>query len=141
VTGETGPPGNPDHVCGAHQAAVLGVAAGATFGLTAALMKGMTSTFSYGLGALLVGWQLYGMIESGVLGMFLLQSAMNAGRLIAAQPALTLTDPIVSILWGTLVFHEAVRGGWFILPTVVSGLVVAAAVIALARSPLLARES
>jgi hypothetical protein len=120
---------------------VLGVAAGATFGLTAALMKGMTSTFSYGLGALLVGWQLYGMIESGVLGMFLLQSAMNAGRLIAAQPALTLTDPIVSILWGTLVFHEAVRGGWFILPTVVSGLVVAAAVIALARSPLLARES
>ena len=104
-------------------------------------MKGMTSTFSRGLGALLVGWQLYGMIASGVLGMFLLQSAMNAGRLIAAQPALTLTDPIVSILWGILVFREAVRGGWFILPTVVSGLVVTAAVIALARSPLLARGS
>jgi hypothetical protein len=73
--------------------------------------------------------------------MFLLQSAMNAGRLIAAQPGLTLTDPVVSILWGTLVFHEAVRAGWFILPTVVSGLVVAAAVIALAHSPLLARGS
>jgi hypothetical protein len=134
-------PGRADGHSGAHQAAVFGVAAGATFGLTAALMKGMTGAFSHGIGALLVSWQLYGMIATGVLGMFLLQSAMNAGRLIAAQPGLTLTDPVVSILWGTLVFHEAVRGGWFILPTVVSGLVVAAAMIALARSPLLARGS
>src|SRR5689334_6017751 len=36
----------------ARQAAVLAVAAGATFGLTAALMKGMTMTFSQGITAL-----------------------------------------------------------------------------------------
>ncbi len=123
------------------QAAVLAVAAGATFGLTAALMKGMTRTFSQGITALFTNWPLYAMIVTGVLGMFLLQSAMNAGPLIAAQPGLTLTDPIVSILWGVLVFGERVRGGWFIALAVISGLVMAAAVVMLARSPLLADAS
>jgi drug/metabolite transporter (DMT)-like permease len=133
--------GGTDTVGGTRRAAVLGVAAGMVFGLTAALMKGMTSTFSGGFGALLTHWQLYGMITTGVLGMFLLQSALNAGRLIAAQPGLTLSDPIVSILWGVLVFGERVRGGWFILLAAVSALGLAAAVVALARSPLLSRES
>jgi drug/metabolite transporter (DMT)-like permease len=123
------------------QAAVLGVAAGATFGLTAALMKGMTNTFSHGIITLLTSWQLYGMIAAGVLGMFLLQSAMNAGRLIAAQPGLTLTDPIVSILWGVVVFHEQVRSGWHIALAVLSGLIMASAVVVLARSPLLSGQS
>jgi hypothetical protein len=125
----------------ARQAAVLAVAAGATFGLTAALIKGMTETFSKGLTVLLTSWELYGMIAAGALGMFLVQSAMNAGRLIAAQPGLTLSDPIVSILWGVLVFGERVRGGWYIALAVVSGLVMAAAVVTLARSPLLSGES
>ena len=98
---------------GAHLAAALGVAAGSVFGLTAALMKGMTGTFSSGIGVLLTSWQLYAMIAAGVLGMFLLQSAMNAGRLIAAQPGLTLSDPIVSIAWGVLVFRRA-NPGWLV---------------------------
>jgi drug/metabolite transporter (DMT)-like permease len=123
------------------QAAVLGVAAGSMFGLTAALMKAMTGTFAGGFGALLTHWQLYGMIATGVLGMFLLQSAMNAGRLIAAQPGLTLSDPIVSILWGVLVFGERVRTGWFAGLAAASGLVLAAALVVLIRSPLLSGEA
>ena len=118
---------------GAYRAALLGIAAGSAFGLTAALMKGMTGTFAGGIGAVVTHWQLYGMIATGVLGMFLLQSALNAGQLIAAQPGLTLSDPIVSILWGVLVFGERVRTGWFV--------VLAAAVIVLGRSPLLSDES
>lgn len=124
----------------ARRAAVLGVAAGASFGLTAALMKGMTSTYARGFAALFTGWQLYAMIATGILGMFLLQSAMNAGRLLAAQPGVTLSDPIVSVLWGVVVFGENVRGGWYIAMAVVSGLVMAAAVLVLARSPLLDDE-
>jgi drug/metabolite transporter (DMT)-like permease len=141
--GRRGPAGRgrPSGQGSALQATVLAVAAGATFGLTAALIKGMTQTFSAGFTVLLTSWELYGMIAAGVLGMFLLQSAMNAGRLIAAQPGLTLSDPIVSILWGVLVFGERVRGGWYIALAVVSGLVMAAAVVTLARSPLLSGES
>ena len=47
--------------------------------------------------------------------MFLTQAALNAGPLIAAQPGLTLSDPLISVLWGVLAFHEQVRQGWFIL--------------------------
>jgi drug/metabolite transporter (DMT)-like permease len=121
----------------ARRAALLGVAAGAAFGLTAALMKGMTGTFAGGFGKLFTSWQLYAMIAAGVGGMFLVQSAMNAGRLLAAQPGLTLSDPVVSILWGVLVFREQVRGGFYMAAAALSGLVMAAAVVYLARSPLL----
>jgi hypothetical protein len=120
---------------------LLGVAAGATFGLTAALMKGMTGTFSGGLGELLTSWELYAMVAAGILGLFLVQSALNAGPLIAAQPGLTLSDPIVSILWGVLAFDEKVRGGMNILFATFSGLLMAGAAVALARSPLLSDES
>lgn len=123
------------------QAAVLAVAAGATFGLTAALIKGMTANLSRGISALFTSWQLYAMIAAGVLAMFLVQSAMNAGRLVAAQPGLTLSDPIVSILWGVFVFHEQVRTGWFLVLAAASGLVMAAAVVVLAHSPLLSDQS
>ncbi|MGH3207442.1 MAG: DMT family transporter [Trebonia sp.] len=126
---------------GALQAAVLAVGAGAAFGLTAALIKSVTSTFSQGMGALMTSWQLYGMIGVGAGAMFLVQSAMNAGRLVAAQPGLTLTDPIVSILWGVFAFHEKVRTGWFLALTVAGGLVMAGAVLVLARSSLLSSES
>lgn len=125
----------------ARRAALLGVAAGAGFGLTAALMKGMTETFAGGFGKLFTSWQLYAMIAAGVGGIFLVQSAMNAGRLLAAQPGLTLSDPVVSILWGVLVFDEQVRGGLYIVLGSASGLVMAAAVVFLARSPLLAGQA
>ena len=126
---------------GAHRAAVLGVATGTGFGLTAALMKGMTTAYAGGFGGVFTSWQLYAMIVSGVLSMFLLQSAVNAGRLIAAQPGITLSDPIVSILWGVLVFGERLRGGWLILPAVACGLGLVAAVVVLARSPLLSHDT
>jgi drug/metabolite transporter (DMT)-like permease len=141
--GRRGPAGRggTDRGSSARQAAVLGVAAGAAFGLTAALIKGMTTAFSGGFGALFTSWQLYGMVAAGALGLFLVQSAMNAGRLLAAQPGLTLSDPVVSILWGVLAFHEKVSGGIHIVLAAISGLIVAGAVIALARSPLLASEA
>jgi drug/metabolite transporter (DMT)-like permease len=145
--GRRGPAGSGPHN-GSHsghssalQAAVLAVGAGATFGMTAALMKGMTREYSRGITALFTSWQLYAMIAAGVGAMFLVQSAMNAGRLVAAQPGLTLTDPIVSVLWGVLVFHEKVRTGWYLAPAVLGGLVIAGAVLLLAGSPLLAGES
>jgi len=121
----------------ARRPALLGVTAGAGFGLTAALMKGMTETFAGDFGKLFTSWQLYATIAAGVGGMFLVQWAMNAGRLLAAQPGLTLSDPVVSILWGVLVFQEQVRGGVYLALAALSGLVMAVAVVYLARFPLL----
>jgi hypothetical protein len=124
------------------QAAVYGVAGGSAFGLTAALIKGMTSHFAQGFGTIFTSWQLYALVATGGLGMFLVQSALNAGRLIAAQPGLTLSDPIISILWGVLAFHEKVRTGLLpLLFAALSTVLMAGAVLALSRSPLLSKDS
>lgn len=124
-------------VSGTRRAAVLGVATGCAFGLTAALIKGVTTLYSGGLSAVFTGWQLWAMIAVGACAMFLLQSAMNAGGLLATQPGLTMTDPVIGILWGVLVFHEQVRGGPFLAVAVLCAAAAAAAVMVLSRSPLL----
>jgi drug/metabolite transporter (DMT)-like permease len=103
-------------------------------------MKAMTRTLSHGLTGLLTDWPVYAMVAAGVLGMFLTQSALNAGRVIAAQPGLTLSDPLISVLWGVIVFHEQVREGWYILAAAGSAAVIVAGVVMLARSPLLSDE-
>jgi hypothetical protein len=56
-------------------------------------MKGMTGTFSAGIVTLFTSWEIYAMVAAGLLGMFLVQLALNAAGLIAAQPGLTLADP------------------------------------------------
>ncbi len=143
VWGRNGPAGRGGGHDGSssHQAAVFGVAGGAAFGLTAALIKGMTSHFAQGWGAIFASWQLYALVATGGLGMFLVQSALNAGRLIAAQPGLTLSDPIISILWGVLAFHERVRSGMIpLLLAALSTALMAGAVFALSRSPLLSED-
>ena len=132
-------PGQPGG--GPFRAALLAVAAGSTFGLTAALMKEVTRTFERGLGELFTDWPIYAMVAAGVLGMFLTQSALNAGQLIAAQPGLSLSDPLISVLWGVLAFHEQIRQGWYIPGEVACAGVIVAGVVTLARSPLLSEDS
>ncbi|PAK26256.1 hypothetical protein CJD44_11285 [Streptomyces sp. alain-838] len=73
--------------------------------------------------------------------MFLLQSAVHAGPLLAAQPGLSLGDPVLSILWGTLVFGEEVQGGLFIAVAALAAAAVGTSVLVLARSPLLADDT
>lgn len=125
----------------AAKAAIFGVATGLSFGITAVLMKAMTAQFSHGIIGILTAWQTYSMIGSGIIGMFLMQNALQAGRLIAAQPGITLLDPLVAILWGTLVFGERTRGGIFLLLAAFSGVLVAAGAVVLAGSPLLEGEA
>lgn len=116
------------------RAALYGAATGVGFGMTAALMKGMTNSLDHGFVAIFFAWQTYLMIASGVVSMYLLQNAVSAGQLVAAQPGFTLVDPVVAILWGTLVYGEQVRHGLFILLAVVSFALVVVSVVALSRT-------
>ncbi|WP_146608295.1 DMT family transporter [Streptomyces sp. NTH33] len=126
---------------GARRTALLGVATGCTFGFTAALIKGVTEAYAHGFATLFTSWQLYAMIVAGAGAMVLLQAALQAGRLLVSQPGMTMSDPVVAIMWGIFVFGEVVRGGFYILMSVVAAAVVATGVILLARSPLLAGTS
>jgi hypothetical protein len=118
------------------RAGVLGTGAGISFGLAAALTKGMTQQYaSGGLAGVLTAWQLYAAAVAGLLAFWMDQNAVNAGRLAAAQPGITLGDPAVSIAWGVTVFHETTRGGGWLAAAVACGAAMGVAAVVLARSP------
>lgn len=119
-----------------HAAGLLGVATGAGFGLTAALIKAMTDVLGkHGFVAIFSTWQTYAMVAIGALSMFLLQSALNQGPLVAAQPGFTIADPIVSILWGVAAFGEGVRGGLYLALAALCAIVCGWGILRLCRSP------
>jgi len=119
----------------AARAALLGVAGGFGYGLTAALTKGMASQFAAGgVTGVLSSWQLYACGAAGLTSTWLLQNAYHAGTLAAAQPGITLADPIVATLWGAAAFGEHVRQGWILLLAVIPLAAMTAGVLALSRS-------
>ena len=118
--------------------AMLGLASGTSFGLTATMIKETVDRLGHdGVVAVLVTWQTYTAVGFGILGVVTVQSALHIGPLIAAQPGFTLMDPLVAVLWGILVFDEAVRGGWFAVAAGLGFAGIVVAVIQLSRSPLL----
>jgi drug/metabolite transporter (DMT)-like permease len=118
------------------RAGLLGLATGMGFGLAAALIKGMTEQYSSGgITGVLTAWQLYGAAVAGILAFWLGQNAVNAGRLAAAQPGMTLGDPCVSIVWGALVFSETMRGGPWLVGAIICAAAMTVGAIVLARSP------
>jgi drug/metabolite transporter (DMT)-like permease len=120
----------------ARRAAVLGTGAGLAFGLAASFIKGMTGQFaSGGIAGAITAWQLYAAGAAGIMAFWMNQNAINAGRLAVAQPGITLADPFVSIVWGALVFQEAMRGGYWLIAVLASVAAMTAGSIVLARSP------
>jgi drug/metabolite transporter (DMT)-like permease len=122
--------------------AALGAAAGTCFGLTATLVKeSVNQLTTRGIVGLVTTWQTYVAICFGVFGVLVMQWALHSGPLLAAQPGFTLLDPLVSILWGVLVYEESTRtGAWLVLATA-GGIAVGVGVALLARSPLFDPEA
>ncbi|MFH0519997.1 DMT family transporter [Streptomyces sp. M41] len=122
---------------GRARAALLGAATAISYALTAALMKAATHILEeQGLGAFLTAWQTYAFAATGVCALFLLENALQAGPLVASQPALTLGDALVSLALGITLYEEEIRSGWWLLPQLLGVALIAAGVLALARIPL-----
>ena len=116
------------------------LAAGIGFGVTAALMKAMDHALSDGIVSALATWQTWAMVLFGAFSMFLVQNAFQAGRLVAAQPALTLSDPLVAMIWGAALYHEHIRTGFWLGPEVAGALAIGWGAIRLAGSPAASRR-
>jgi len=125
---------------GNQRAALWATAAGAGFGLAAALMKASTALLNHGVVAALTSWKPYAMVAAGVAGLYLFQNAVQAGRLIFAQPAISLTDPVVSVVIGLVLFGEQLRTGIFIPLELLGVAMIAGGTIALAHSPLISSD-
>lgn len=122
---------------GGPRASLFGAAAGLGFGFTAALMKGSLERIDEeGVDRVFTHWQLYGMLTMGVLSFFMIQNALQAGSLVAAQPPISVCDPLASIAYGVLLFDENLRGGVWLAPALVGALLIALGTVALSRSPL-----
>jgi drug/metabolite transporter (DMT)-like permease len=118
------------------RAALFGIAAGSGFGLTASLIKvAMARLSAGGVVGLFTAWQTYGFAVTGVASVVLIQAALHAGTLVAAQPGITLFDPLVSLLWGTVVLGETVSTSVPALAlSALGAAMIAGSVMVLARS-------
>ncbi|MFD5567425.1 DMT family transporter [Streptomyces cadmiisoli] len=122
---------------GRARAACFGLATAVAYALTAALMKTSMHTLDDGgLTAFLTAWQTYGFALFGAAALFLLENAMQAGPLVASQPAITLGDAGVSLALGVTLYAEYVRSGWWLLPQMLGVALIVAGVFALSRMPL-----
>ncbi|MFF5468622.1 DMT family transporter [Streptomyces achromogenes] len=124
-------PGRPP----ARRAALLAAASATGNALTAALLKSASGTFAdHGLAAFLRSWQTYGFALTGVAAVLLLENALQAGPLAAAQPALTIGDAVVSLTLGITLFGERIRTGWWLVPELCGALLIVVGVLVLSRA-------
>ncbi|WP_433532267.1 DMT family transporter [Micromonospora sp. CA-263727] len=111
---------------GTARGAVLGVASGIAYSLAAALAKEVTDRYRGDLLETVLSWPALGLAVAAAVGVVLNQSAFQHGRLAAPLTALTLTDPVVSVLIGITVFQETLTA----TPGRVVGLALASATVA-----------
>lgn len=94
------------------RAGLIGIAVGAVYAGTAALIKATTDVFTkHGLLATVLSWQLYVVLALGGAGLFLTQLAFQAGPLTASLPAISTIDPLFSVTIGIMVYDEHLRRG------------------------------
>jgi hypothetical protein len=121
---------------GNRRAALLGIATGVCFALTAVFMS---AALAGGLTAeTFTRWQTYLVAVAGVTAVVYLQEALRAGQLVAVQPGVTLSDPVVAVVLGVFLFRESVRSGLWVVAVILGAAAVVWGAVRLSRSPTLA---
>lgn len=116
------------------RAALFGLGAGITYGVTASLIKQVAGTINGDPLNLLTSWPVYALVAIGIGALALNQAAYRSGPLAASLPPMTMADPIVAIVIGVLVFNEHIaHGAGALALEVASGVVVLVATVQLAR--------
>lgn len=125
---------------GAYRAALLAVAAGGVFGMTAAVTLSFSRLLrSDGFASMLAHWQPWALLGLGVAGMLLSVSAYQAGALRTSLPIMDTLEPLSGVLIGTALFGERLAsspGGMAL--QLCAAAVAVAGIVMLGRSPLAA---
>lgn len=117
------------------RAALLGIATGVLFALSAALTKAVVDELGHGPLAVLSDWHLYALAAVGYASMTLNQLALNTGSLAPAMATSMAFDPITSVVLGVTVLEEKLDSSPPELLAILAALAAAAAGMAiLARS-------
>ena len=92
------------------RAALLGVSAGALFGVTSSLVKTFVDQIQRGVFYTGSHWEVYALAVLSIVGIVLTQSGFQSGSLATSLPALEATEPLVAALIGVVVLHERISG-------------------------------
>jgi drug/metabolite transporter (DMT)-like permease len=89
------------------KAAFLGTVAGLLYGLSATLMKPVVeSLHTESLGAVVAGWQFWVWAAAGLIGFGFQQLSLSTGKLVPSVAAVSVANPVVSVILGALVLQE-----------------------------------
>ncbi|MEU7818412.1 DMT family transporter [Pseudonocardia sp. NPDC049154] len=123
---------------GSARAGWLGIGTGTAFGYVAVLVAAVGAIAGRaGVHGVLTAWQTWAVVVVGPLSFFLLQTALQAGSLVASQPGFTLANPLLATAWGVVVYGEQVRGGAWYAMAAAGGAALVLGTFVLVRSPLL----
>ena len=118
-----------------HRAALWAVAGGCGYGLVAVLLKQCVALMTLGVPELLGSWELYALPLIGLTAVAINQAAFNAGPLASSLPVLTITDPVVAIVAGAILFGEETASTPILVAAQLVGfLTMTVAVVAVTRS-------
>lgn len=93
------------------RAALLGIATGVLFALSAALTKAVVDELDDGIFTIFTTWHLYGLVVIGYGSMTLNQMALNTGALAPAVATSMAFDPITSVILGVVLLDESLNVG------------------------------
>ncbi len=89
------------------KAALYGACAGVLYGLSASLCKPTVEIFGdSGLGTVLTSWEFYAFAIAGILAFVIQQISLSTGNLAASVATVSVCNPLVSIVIGTLLLDE-----------------------------------
>ena len=84
----------------------LAAAAGALYGLSDAIIKSTVDMISADGARVLLHWEPYTLIVTGILGALYGQSAFSAGALSLSLPVIDTVEPVCAVVIGATVFGE-----------------------------------
>jgi drug/metabolite transporter (DMT)-like permease len=126
---------------GRSRALLTGVGAGLVFGIQDALTRQTLEILqSSGISAMFSTWAPYALVGAGAIGIWLMQSAFNAGPLNESLPAISAGEPLVGLLLGVIVFGDRIQVTPGLLAMQAAGIVaLVVGVIMVARAPALSQ--
>src|SRR5882757_4277257 len=93
------------------RAALLGIATGVLFALSAALTKAVVDELDDGIFSIFTTWHLYGLVVIGYASMTRNEMALNTGALAPAVATSMAFDPITSVVLGVVLLDESLNIG------------------------------
>jgi drug/metabolite transporter (DMT)-like permease len=89
------------------KAGLYGACAGVLYGLSASLCKPTVEILGQdGFGAVLTSWEAYAFAAAGILAFVVQQVSLATGKLAASVATVSVCNPLVSIVIGTLLLDE-----------------------------------